>query len=505
MSRSLMLFFSVLAGIASADTVRPEDFGAVGDGMANDRVAIAKAFATVTGGGVIEFGGGRTYYLGSLALSADAAVSCSGAANVIVNGNGAKLVVTTTAVSQPAILRFTNPSNIRISNLQFRDDGADPAAAKGAVAVRLLGDGLSGESHGVVIDNCSGDSLLAFLAVGGSSSHRINGIAVRDCSISNAYYGINCQNNGDGLRVSGFHTYNLRRAYFPYGVTNHDVEMTVDHDDTSLGQDTCCLIKCYDRDTTGLKLRVRFVGSTVKYVNAVTFEHQRSTSVGGAISGIDIGLEIDAPSAMIPVRFRSYHDTGPGTYVEESATANRITDIRLSGNLATLNAEVVAFGALRCQGVTPLTPVGVEGRITVAAGIHQQSMNPHFPGCVVVTGNGREVRTAKGALSSQPILIPLAGLDGEPFEIIITTWAQDDLAAIATAKRTYRRDVLFCENATGLDVAASKVVNLAASNRNGAATISYSRSGESLAVSVTGYSGVNGLARVEVEYISRSP
>ena len=492
------------------DVVRPEKFGAKGDGTTNDRAAVQSAFdaAVKAGGGRVEFNGTRTYHLGDLPTAA-AAINCSGLTNVTVEGNGARLTANTTADVRSAMLQFTNASNVRFANLRFRDAGADLTRHwRGASAINLLGNG-PGDSGGVVLDNCSGESLLALLMVAGEAAnvgnnvgHRVHGISLRDCRVANSYYGVVCQNNGDRLRATGLKCHNIRRAYFVYGVEDHDVDVSISHDGVSLGQDTCCLIKCYDRDTHGIKLRARFSGSTAQYVNGVTLEHQRSAGAGGLIGGIDLGLEVDAPDKMVPVRFRSYQDVAAGKFVEESATKNRWDRIKIGGNLVTAGVESIAFGALVSQGA--------EGRLFLDPDVTRpQSRQPHYPGFVVCTAHGREVRTAKGNLANQTITIPLKNLETCPFEIIVTTWAQDDINAVAAAKRTVVRDVLHVQNAGAAGVSVKKQAPIVASSiavPNGpAAAVTYTGKGQDLIVSFAKYSGPNGLARCEVEYISRGP
>ncbi|MBC8115100.1 MAG: hypothetical protein H7062_12020, partial [Candidatus Saccharimonas sp.] len=349
---------------------------------------------------------------------------------------------------------------------------------------------------------------LYLLACREDNTARIRGIALRDCSVSNSYYGINCRNNGYGLRMTGFRTNNVRRPYFVYGVEDHDVELSIHHDGVALGSSSACIIgHLGKRDTRGIRIKAKFFGNTSKYLSGLDVEHQNPTAVGGLISGIDATIDVYEPSAMVPVRFRSYHVTEKLAYVEEKNTANRITDVRLSGNLATTGKESIAFGLLTKQGVTALTPNGVEGRLFFDTGIlHPQNhLQAHYPSFVVSTTHGRELRTVKGDLSTQFITIPLAALDFHPFEIVVTTWAQENTTLVASAKRTYVKDVLFVQNAGGGNVAVKLRTPLANTNVNGAATVTYTPAGEDLRINVTGYVGINGLWRSEVEYISRGP
>ncbi len=505
----LLIALHGTAAQVQADTYKPEDFGAVGDGMANDQAAVAAAFeaARVAGGGRIEFNAGRTYFLGPLSSTGAAAISVLSPRDIVVEGNGAELVVNTTGNFLTAIMQFTGPQNIRINNVRFRDTGADVSIEfRGAAGVQLLGAPVA-ETGNILLDHCSGDRLLYLFTCASNATGRIKGITLRDCSVSNCYYGINCQNNGDGLRATGFRTSNARRAYFVYGVEDHDVDLSIYHDGVAPGQFSACIIANLGlRDTRGVRIKARFLGNTTKYGTGIDIQHQRADSSTGLISGVDATVDVLAPSSMVPVRFKSFHTTVTGATQEEATTANRITDIRLSGNLATTGPESIGFGMLAKQGVTATTPNGVEGRLFLDPSIlHQQALQPHYPSFVVSSVHGREIRTVKGDLSTQFLLIPLNSLDTYTLEIVVTTWAQENTTQVAAAKRTYVRDVLFLQNPGGADVALKLRTTLANTNLNGAATVTYTPAGESLKIGLTGYTGINGIWRSEVEYISRGP
>ncbi len=504
----IAIVWSAVAANACAETHTPEMYGAVGDGVANDRVAVAKAFEAVrvAGGGRIEFNAGRTYYLGELATVQGTAIEVLKLRDAVIEGNGAELVVNTTANVITSVMQLTGPTNVRLNNLRFRDVGADWSVNwRGAAAIDLVGSDV--ESGKVLLDRCSGEHMLYLLACRSEKTGRIRGISLRDCSVSNSYYGINCRNNGNGLRVAGFRADNVRRPYFVYGVEDHDVELSIQHDGVAPGSSAACIISHIgQKDTRGVKLRARFFGDTSKYLSGLDVEHQNPNATGGLISGVDATIDVHEPSTMVPVRFRSYHVTSAGTYLEETNTANRTTDIRLSGNLATTGPESIAFGLLARQGVTAVTPNGVEGRLFLDASVlHPQSQQPHYPGFVVSTGHGREVRTIKGNLATQSISIPLAALDNQPIELVVTIWTQDDTTQSATSKRTYIRDMLFLQNTGNGDVSLKSKTTLARTFFNGFATVVYTPVGEELRISLAGYTGVNGLCRCEVEYVSRGP
>ncbi|MEK6258955.1 MAG: hypothetical protein AABP62_10100 [Planctomycetota bacterium] len=338
---------------ANTDAVRPESFGAKGDGKTNDRAAVQAAFDAVlqAGGGRIEFTGGKTYNLGDLPTFLAAGVNAENLTNAVIEGNGAKLVVNTTEKFTTEIFNLTNPSNVRINNLKFQDTGMDWFQNwKGAVAIRLVASGPAGESGDVSVTGCSAEQVLTFVSCAGGGLRRLRGVTVNDCKTSNSYYGINCQNDGDNLTASKYVCNNVRRPYFVYGIEGHDVEVSIHHDGKARGASSACLINNHGRDTKDVKLKATFTGDTSQYLTGLDLEHQRSDAGGGLISDVDATVVIKAPSAMVPVRFRSYRLNDKKEYVEEDATANSWDGIKLRGTLATKGPEAIAFGKLISQG-----------------------------------------------------------------------------------------------------------------------------------------------------------
>lgn len=485
---------------------KPEWFGAKGDGS-NDSTSIKKVFEKVktAGGGRVGFRGGRSYYLGSYGPDA-AAIDLESLENVVIEGNGAELVLESTPPKEhyPRFFRLINPKNVSFRNLRFRDTGAVVHDQRGSFAFWLEGkEGKSacGFSGGVTIDNCVGEKLAGFLTCDGTYDHRLRDILLLNCRVKDAYYGITCQRNGDGLRAINFRCDNVIRAYFPYGVQDHDIELSIHHDGRGVaGATAVCLIKRYagetgKYDTKGIKLRARFFGSVAKYAHAVMLEHEPQGQIG-VIEDIDIDLhvmDVEPPNHMIPLAFTSVGEVG-------GKTKNRWDKIRISGNL----------GAFADSPIRIYSEQEIEGRLYMDPSIckSQAVPQPHYPGFVVRVAQDREFRTLQGALTKQTVRIPLSTLDANAFVLKFRVWCHDDCSRLDNQSTTYREDVVVAYNADDGPVKIKlPIENMVKAWRGGEATVLYEPNGEDILVRFEndGYGGPKAAARVEVEYVSRGP
>jgi hypothetical protein len=483
-----------------SDVLSVKDFGAVGNGSANDRSYIQAAIDAVgEDGGVLLFPPG-TYYLGT-ASSAETILSYTSLTNVLFLGYGATLSCQTTDSSQPQIIKLTNPVNVSFQGLNFTDTGADVSVTwQGAQAIALTASGSSGEGGNISIRDVTGSSLVSLLTVAGNTSYRIRGIAVENCRADTTYYGINCQENGDGLKVRGFRTSQVRRPYFVYGVRDHDVELDVTHDGTGSGASAVCLIKRYSRDTHKIKLKAKIDGDLTQYTQTVvSIDFDDDTSAGaGAISDVDVSLDISKDianySSATPVRLTSFEDED----VVQTTTTNYWNNIRVSGNLGPyINAQPVLIQSEQ----------STEGRLYLDASARfAKAFNQlHFPGFVVCTDRASEFRTKKGDLTASALVIPLSKWDSQAVTLLVRVYAHANATTLSGQKSTYSEDLLVGHNASGGNAVLTTTTNLHSVVQSADATISYAASGENFTVSFAGadYANSNSWAIVEVQYVGR--
>lgn len=293
------------------------------------------------GTGTLALEPGRIYDLGAK-RDARNIFPLSRLANAILAGNGATIRIHTLGNVIYDLFQFSNYRNIRIENLHGTDTGYrdDMQGAKFIV----LAPGHSG-SRGVVLDNVSAERLPCMIRAEGPPARRVSGIhIVPNCRAERVYKPFSCENQGDNV-TGGYSTNNCRRSYFPYGVSDHDLDIRIHHDNPrgGLGAETCALIKTYGRATRNISVRLDFSGvlpwaarngRTGVPGSCVTLEHEHSPRQGPSlIENIDLTINID-PRAADPfgahrVALRSYDQN----LREEIRTANVWRNIRIAGDL----------------------------------------------------------------------------------------------------------------------------------------------------------------------------
>jgi hypothetical protein len=485
--------------------VKSGPFGAIsGDNSANgtiNKTAFANALATLTaaGGGTLLIPYG-IYHFGNRSLD-EILMDLDTPANIRVLSQHALLRMNTTDNSRPRFFRCKNPDGLIFDGIRFDDTGSDITVDwRGAVCLEFWGSGSAGFHGGIEIRNCLADDVVTFLDCNGTTDHRIRDIWLSNCRVRDSYYGINCRENGDGIRGS-LRCENVRRAYFPYGVTDHNLEISIYHNGVGVGANSACLIKRYARDTKNIKLSTRFFGSAAQYNTAVTLEHEPAVTGTGVIEDIDLDIKISgdiaSANAMTPLRFRSF-DSGGSL---ETTTTNRWDNISLRGNPGAfgVGGNAIVFNAIQ----------STEGKLNIDPSWFKavETDIPHYPGFVVRIGHDREFRTLEGNLTAQTVTIPLSFLDARAFALKMRVYAHDDSTALSAQDMTYQEDIIVGYNASGAGVTIQSTTNALKVTRTSDATIAYAASGENIVVSFAGaaYNTATGYARVETEFISRGP
>jgi hypothetical protein len=338
--------YSMIAG----SPVNVLDFGAIGNGVANDRLAIQAAFDS--GAKQVYFPTG-TYYLGSTATAIKFIdLSALGDNLSIVTDGFVQFVVETTAAVIPIIFYLKNNSNFSCGPVRFTDTGYDPLSIsplKGAAAFTL--DNASGGNWGnVVIDAIYGNSLVSCVSVIGAveSANRIRGIHIKQLFSDNCFYGFNAQNQGDGVKIDNLIAFQNYRPYFVYGVTSHQVKILNRNNRT-----TSAAINI-SRSVGGLKTTNLWVDYTARDM-AVNITHVLINHIdllNGIISDIHLNLDINSTTAYTPLRFVNY--TGSGGSETTAASTNIVTDVFITGSCDS-NAAAISVVASYLNKIQRIT------------------------------------------------------------------------------------------------------------------------------------------------------
>ena len=291
--------------VSAGTPVDVKSFGARGDGHTLDLEPVRRA---ITASSHVLFPPGD-YWLGTLP-SPDVLLPLRRRRNVLIEGHGARLVCNTTAPVVPTFFLIESCSHVTIAGLGFADKGADPTRKyRGAVAVRLSAD--RSPCRVITLANLSGDGLVA-LVIANATEHRCSNITIRDCSIENAYYGLNFQNNGD-LVTADLYSRNVRRAYFPYGVQFHEISL-VSSDLANASAHV--LVKCYSLPTRYISLRL--LAHNVTKAGSLLSIEQQHASDSGVIEFISANISCSG-DAKGKIVFRAYDSSGDPLAVTDSA------------------------------------------------------------------------------------------------------------------------------------------------------------------------------------------
>lgn len=335
--------FELRVNVASVvDTVRAYGFGfnvrqygAVGDGVADDTLAIRAAIsaANSAGGGVVYFPAG-TYLLST--TSSDGTVSShfdlTGMEDISFIGYGATLKSTYSNTSYSAIL--FNCNSVRRLNFEGLDIEGIFARTLAVVSqysiTAFLFRSTSRDAESISIRNIRAQNVFTFLGVGQPpvAGYRVRTFSVENCFAANGYYGMSFQNNGDNFTATNFRTFGFIRTYFPYGVDGHDVQYL------SVGGNvfTDCLIKAYSRDTRNIRVRARVVSNTSNDAKCtIESQHAPATQpIPARLVNIDVAFDDTDSSGPKSLRFAYFQDT-PSPVQTADTVYNLFDNITISG------------------------------------------------------------------------------------------------------------------------------------------------------------------------------
>ena len=327
-------------------TINVKNLGAFGNGKLPDVTQIREAVriaAEQVGGATIFFPPGD-YFLGA----ADDAVLLPVAGLRTVRFVGERATLSCRSVNgQSSMLQLAGCRDVVVEGLRFRDHGLNRNIEwLGAAGIRLANDGVIG-CENIHIRDCAFDSVLAAVVCRRDEERprtRCRGIALTNLSVTRSYYGFSFQDNGDSVIARGLRCTDVKRSYFPYGISDHDIELDTSKNATGF---TDVLIKCYHGDTKRITAKVRCRGK--RGGDAVVALDQQHESGQGTIRDITLQLDVDDVDCALDavILIRSF--TPKARY--EARTRNRWDNVSIDGDVKlcsmTKLIDVATIGATR--------------------------------------------------------------------------------------------------------------------------------------------------------------
>jgi hypothetical protein len=351
-------------------TINVRQVGANGDGKTSDLQSLRHVMelaAAQRRGATIFFPPGE-YFLGE--ANNTYLLGATNLRNVTFVGERATLSCKSTN-GQSSMLVLAGCRDVNVEGLSFRDDGLKREINwLGAAGIRLTNEGDSG-CENIGIRGCSFNSVLsAVVSRTFSAAARTRGVSLEDLSVSGSYYGFSWQDSGDDVLGRRLRCVDVKRSYFPFGVVNHDFELETSNNATGF---TDVLIKCYHKDTVGIRAKVKCRGKRGGDA-IVALDHQHESG-RGTMRDIAIDLDVEDADCRLDtvVMIRSFD---PNARVERRTT-NRWDQIALDGHVRICDGTKLIEVA--SEGTVP-------GRLLIGPRLARHPRLPDkFPGFLVAS------------------------------------------------------------------------------------------------------------------------
>lgn len=309
-------------------TVSVKDFGAVGDGVVNDRLAIIAAVQYVAsiGNGTVFFPAGTylisgvdgTYSLPEIQSnlqysnsSIEVQMYFSGLNGVNFVFDGAKLKSDKT--DGGVTLCFDECNNIYIESIRM--EGA--TVMSGPTATVTGTNGLSfwsrsQNSTNITLNSPYIDAHYTSIDIAGDpyAATKVSNLTVSGSSwFGNSYYGFACRGNGVHVAVENALSYKQNRAFFIYDTEEVSINIDVDFiSNTGL----TCLLKAYTYNTRNINIRMCAKNKANVVTPRLLFESQHNPALQPTPAYVrDVYInysEINCGSGGDGVEFRYYRD-----------------------------------------------------------------------------------------------------------------------------------------------------------------------------------------------------
>jgi hypothetical protein len=246
------------------ESVSVKDFGAVGDGVADDTAAIQATFAFIQSQG----GGGILFPTGTYNIACPIGgvlVSLSNLEGVAIYSPGAIIRDTTTYSKTPSVqtstfLNFTDCLGVYVGpNITIQStvvyDGVSGGSNSEGLSALYFNKGCRNIDVNAAFENLGRGAVQIASAAGSSGTDRVKGIRVR-ARVTNTRYGYVAAFNGDDADIE-IESFNVGRVFFIYGVENYSIRVNGKNSRTSL-------IKSYGVGTVGSGSEVGYGCSNIE-------------------------------------------------------------------------------------------------------------------------------------------------------------------------------------------------------------------------------------------------
>jgi hypothetical protein len=270
------------------------DYGAVGNGVANDRQAIINTIAAVkaNGGGTVLFPAGQYLVSGVqqtvnipeisntfayASVANDVQIYATDLNNTNFVFDGAKLVSNKT--NGGYTLLFDGCSNLTFNNLQMTGATVMTGSTVSTTGTNGIGFvSLTQNSENITLNNTRINDHYSSVDVAGdpASAFRVTNLTLTGSTyFYRGDYGLACRGNGVNVLVENLYTYGKNRGFFIYDTVQVSVTGTIDfasNANTGFG----CLVKAYTYNTRNISINCVFKNKSNLVTSRLAFQSQHN-------------------------------------------------------------------------------------------------------------------------------------------------------------------------------------------------------------------------------------
>jgi hypothetical protein len=319
------------------DTIHVKDFGAVGDGVTDDTVALQamSTYLRSIKGACVSMEPGATYMVW-VSGTGSTIFDFTGCDGISFEGNGATISAGNVNSTTPKVFNFSAATNISIRNLKYTQTYQTLDSVNGATLFHMEQGGSKFAFENITqTGGQRGIHCLGSIAAGGAAVNQVTAI---NCSFDNVYYPQQFRLSGNGYFARGIRTINCGRGYFPFNVENHDVEMYSEHG----GPFDDCLLKNYTyaaefNSLNNIRLvytshgRHASASAQVSLQAIVALEYQLVDVVAGNISNIDITINFTNTAVNPANRIFIVRKYNAASVADTTGRGHKTTNIKIGG------------------------------------------------------------------------------------------------------------------------------------------------------------------------------